>query len=160
MRSLKKLGIVFLLAISGACGNDPVNIAQEEEAVRAAWGELQETFSAKNWERYEELWIHEPYLQVVHPGNRDWITGWNAFEQRVRALAATDVQWDFETTRLEVHVAPEGTTAWAIGEVIFRMDGQPRTSWQMAVFQKIGGEWRVAAAFATPLPALPPADSE
>lgn len=158
MRSIRKLGIIVLLAVTGACGNDPVNIAQEEEAVRASWQELRDTFTSKDWQRYAELWVHEPYLQVVHPGNRDWITGWDAFERRLTALASSEVRWDFETTRLEVHVSPDGKTAWAIGEVVLRMDGQPRTSWQMAVFQKIGGDWRVAAAFATPLPALPAAN--
>ena len=31
-----------------------------------------------DWPRYAEVWAHEPYVEVIHPGEHEWLTGWDA----------------------------------------------------------------------------------
>lgn len=135
-----------------ACVSAPTRVADEEVAVRSAWHELSAAFTSKDWARYTELWVHGPYLQVLHPGQRDWITGWETFAARYEPLVTSDVQWELKTNRLDVHVAPDGKTAWGIGEVVVTADGRSQTSWQTVVFQKTDDVWRIAAAMASLVP--------
>ena len=137
-----------------ACASAPPRVADDEVAVRNAWHELSAAFTSKDWSRYTELWVHGPYLQVLHPGQRDWITGWETFAARYEPLVTSDVQWEFTTKRLDVHVAPDGKTAWGIGEVVVTAEGSSQTSWQTVVFQKIDDAWRIAAAMASSVPSI------
>ena len=49
--------------------------------------------------------------------------------------------------RLDVTVVPDGLTAWSVGEVVMTSADQTQTTWQMAVYRKVGTQWRVAAYY-------------
>ena len=138
--------------MTSSCNIKSVDIVAEEAAVRATFEETIDAFSSKDWDRYSKLWIHEPYLQVVHPPQRDWITGWNNFETSYKKLIASDVQFTFKVNRMDIKVSPTGDTAWTTVEAVLNANGQSVISWQMAVLQKIDGKWRYAALFASSLP--------
>lgn len=144
-------GVVALLLLVTGCLGNVVDMENEEAAVRDAWEELNDAFMSADWDRYSQLWVQSSQLQVVHPAQRDWISGWAEFEPRYRELVASGDQWTFETNRLEVSVDSTGDTAWGVGEVVLTMNGQSQTAWQMVVFRKENERWKIAAAFSSSL---------
>lgn len=147
---------LLFLALTNGCASAHINRAAEEAAVRRAWQEVSDAFMAADWDRYSELWVQSEDLQVVHPGQRDWLSGWAAFADRYRDLIAEGDRWNFETTRLHVQVDSTGDTAWAIGELQLGFGERAQPAWQMAVFRKQQGRWKIAAAFSSLLPPEPP----
>ena len=92
---VKPLGAAVLALLANgliSCG-ESIDTAREEAAVRAVWDEAAAALTAKDWSRYAEVYAQEPFLQVIHPSQRDWIRGWDAFQERYRAIMASDAQW-------------------------------------------------------------------
>jgi hypothetical protein len=153
-RVIVRMLLVFAVFL-GACAKPverPTDVAAEEAAVRGLWDELGAAFIAQDWDRYSSLWVQGPDLQVIHPGQRSWISGWSEFAPRYRKLVATGGEWAFSTERLEVRVAPTGQTAWLTAEIAMAFSDQTRTAWQMAVCRKVEDKWRIASFFSASLP--------
>ena len=151
---MKPLGAAVLALLATgliSCG-ESIDTAREEAAVRAVWDEAAAALTAKDWSRYAEVYAQEPVLQVIHPSQRDWIRGWDAFQERYRAIIASDAQWAFETRRFDVQISPAGDAAWATIETVLTLDGTESTAWQVAVFQKVQGRWRVVLGFSASVP--------
>lgn len=152
-RDLALFGLAAVFPLTAACASRERDRATEEAAVRAAWQEVSEAFMAADWDRYAALWVQSDDLQVVHPGQRDWLKGWEAFAGRYQDLVSEGAEWSFSTTQLEVRVDPSGDTAWVIGELQIGFAGRTQPAWQMAVFRRHNGQWKIAAAFSSPVPA-------
>jgi ketosteroid isomerase-like protein len=151
MKRLEAAGLALLLTGLVACGQS-IDTAREKAAVQAVWEETAAAFTAKDWNRYANVWAQEPFLQVIHPSQRDWIRGWNAFQERYRRIIASDAQWEFETRRFDVQISPAGDVAWATVETVLTLNGTASTAWQVAVFQKLQGRWKIALGFSASVP--------
>jgi ketosteroid isomerase-like protein len=151
MKWLDGAALALLSAGLVACGQS-VDTAREEAAVRTVWDEAAAAFMAKDWNRYADVWAQEPFLQVIHPGQRDWIRGWDVFQERYQAIIASDVQWEFETRRFDVQISSAGDVAWATIETVLTLNGTASTAWQVSVFQKVQGRWKVVLGFSASVP--------
>jgi ketosteroid isomerase-like protein len=154
---MKKMGtlirlIVSILFAAGMFACTPsIDVEGEKAAVRAAWDDLSRAFEAKDWDRYAQFWVQDADLQVVHPSMGDWIKGWDAFQQRYKAIVASDAEWASETRRFEVQISQEGDAAWAVIEIVLTMNGTEQTMWEVAVFKKIQDQWKLSLGFAAPV---------
>ena len=128
-----------------------IDVESEKAAVRAAWDGLSRALEAKDWERYAEFWVQDADLQVIHPSLGDWIKGWDTFQQRYKAILASDAQFSFDTRRFDVQISPSGDVAWATVEVVMTMNGTEQTMWEVGVFKKIQGQWKICLGFAAPV---------
>ena len=150
MKPIKLSMVVLLLAAMCACTNS-VDLESEKAAVRAVWDEVSSALEAKDWDRYQQFFSHEPDLQIIHPSNRDWIKGWDTFEQRYKAIFASDAQWSSQTRQFNVQISPGGNVAWATIEIGLTMNGNGWTAWQVSVFKKIAGQWKIVLGFSETL---------
>jgi ketosteroid isomerase-like protein len=144
--------LVALLSLSASCSTTP-DLSLEADAVRALWDETNAALAAKDWDRYQAVWLHEPALQVVHPAQGDWINGWQDFSARYQNLFASPNEFSVESSRFNVDVAPSAEMAWATIEATLSVNGIPSTHWYVIVTEKIDGRWRIAVALDSPPPA-------
>jgi len=144
-----RLSLLALLVISTFACTGSVDLEKEKAAVRAVWDEAGSALVTKDWNRYQKVFSHEPDLQVIHPG--DWIKGWDMFQQRYQAIFASDTTWTFETRRFDVQISPAGDVAWATIETVMTMNETRQTAWQVAVFKKIDGQWKIVLGFSASL---------
>ena len=148
---MRRLTVGALICLFASC-SPPPDLALEAEAVRALWDETNAALAAKDWERYQTLWSHEPTLQVIHPAQGDWINGWEDFSTRYQNVFASSNEFSVETSRFNVDVAPSADMAWATIEATLSVNGVPSTHWYVMVTAKVDGRWRIAVAFDAPPP--------
>jgi len=146
-----KLSVVVLLVVGAFACTRSVDLESEKAAVRSVWDEVSNALEAKDWNLYQQFFSHEPDLQVIHPSNRDWIKGWDTFEKRYQAIFASDTQWSSQTRRFDVQISPTGDVAWATIEIVLTMNGIDRTAWQVTIFKKIDGQWKIVLGFSETL---------
>lgn len=145
---MRTSGILVALLIAG-CASVPT-MQDDEDAVRAAYERGVAALVAKNWDQYSKFWAHEPHILILHPAAGEWLRGWSLLEPKYRGLVASDLKISTATRRFDVRVAPAGNVAWAAIEVDIIINGNPIKAWQLGVFEKIQGEWRLVAGMDAP----------
>jgi hypothetical protein len=108
----------------------------------------------KDWERYQSYFVQDTTLNVVHPGEMDWATGWHAVKRRYKPLFGPEVnlQADIKTNTFITYIAPGGEFAWALIDVKVIRQENTWHSWQVYVFRKIDGKWKLNMGFDADLP--------
>ena len=56
------------------------------------------------------------------------------------------------TETFEVYIAPTGDFAWSVIDLKVIMENHQMQSWQVAVYRKIDGKWRVNLVFDAEMP--------
>jgi len=144
--------VTFFLS---SCSSSQVDIDAEKKAIRATWDAISQAFVSKDWVQYSSLFDQGADLQMVHPVERDWISGFEDFQARYEPLITAEGEWKFETTRFDANIGPGARVAWAMIEISFDPAyGDPITNWELVVFKKNEGQWRVTSAMAASLPSL------
>jgi hypothetical protein len=145
---------VMILALSSAVDLCSQDFAKDKKAIKELYIDMGEAFMNKDWERYKSYWIQDTTLNVIHPGNRDWAMGWNAVGMRYKPLFSPEVNMQAElvTETFEVYIAPTGDFAWSVIDQKVIMENHQMHSWQVAVYRKIDGKWRVNLVFDAELP--------
>jgi hypothetical protein len=126
----------------------PPQVHPESGAVRAAWDSLTAAFLAGDWAPYREFFVDAPDFRMMHPDGREWLAGPAEFADVYKERIKGTSDWDVDTPRFEVSVSPGGSVAWTAAEVSIAASDWAQTSWQLAVWQKVEGRWRVASAMA------------
>ena len=127
------------------------NQNDDKLAIKAVWQQALEALARCDWEAYSSLWIHEDYVQAVHPATCSWWIGWAEVGARYPSILEKGIPIHGRTSRMEVHVAKARNMAWAV------MDSEVRTgktgyrsAWQVVVFERTDDQWRIALAFDAP----------
>lgn len=124
----------------------------ESETVRKAWEDLTAAFLAGEWASYREFFVDASDFRMMHPDGREWLSGPDEFarvyQDRIRGTSG----WDVETGRFEVSISPDGAVAWTAAEVSIDAGDWAQTAWQLAVWQKVGGRWRIASSMSANVP--------
>jgi hypothetical protein len=124
----------------------PAHIREESEAIRTAWDNLTAALLGGEWATYREFFVDAPDFRMIHPDGREWLSGPDEFARVYRERIRGTSSWDVATTRFDVSVAPDGTVAWTAAEVSIDAGDWSQTAWQLAVWQKVDGSWRVSSA--------------
>jgi ketosteroid isomerase-like protein len=128
-----------------------VNIEAEKSAIRAVWQRAIEALASCDWEAYSSVWAHEPHVQAIHPATKSWWTGWDEVGPRYRKIIERGIPIRGSTDRMDIHVTPRGDVAWAAMESEVRSGAKGhRLAWQLVIFEKLAGEWRIVLAFDAP----------
>lgn len=123
----------------------------EKQAIRAVWQRAIDALEACDWPAYSGLWAHEPWVQAMHAGTGSWWTGWTEVGGRYRKIIEKGVPIRGSTSRMDIQVSPGADVAWAAMETEIRTGATGRRkAWQVVVFQKLEGEWRMVLAFDAP----------
>jgi ketosteroid isomerase-like protein len=145
---------VMILALTSATDLFSQDFTKDKKAIQKLYVDMGEAFMNKDWERYQSYWVQDTTLNVLHPGNRDWAIGWNAVKMRYKPLFSPEVNMQAElvTETFEVYIAPTGDFAWSVIDLKVNMENHQMQSWQVAVYRKIDGKWRVNLVFDAELP--------
>ena len=130
-------------------------------AIRALLEEAAAALRTGDWSRYQAVWAHESWIELIHPAEGEWLRGWEAIGKGYRELLESGARPDPQRRLLRVRAAPSGEMAWATAEALVRRPGlEPAevTLWQTFVFERAGGSWRLVHGHAS-VPASPAAEA-
>lgn len=134
-----------------------LDVSAEAEEIRAAWEDVSAAFLAGEWQEYQNYFVDAPRFRMIHPGQREWLDGREEFAAVYRDRIRNAGGWEVSTERFDVSVGPAGDIAWTAAEVVLGQGDYTQTSWQLAVWEKIDGSWRVSSALAAAVPPDPDA---
>lgn len=137
MREL--LSIILLLGISFSLQpSEEVNHLDDKAEIRALWNEMSEAVCSGDWESYSNLWAHEPDIELIHPGQREWLVGWESIGPKYKKLLESDFRCELDTQTMRIHVSSSGEMAWLTAEVMIRVEGNSEATrmWETGVFEK------------------------
>jgi len=137
--------LLIVLLLTAAC-RPTFDAEAEKRAIEQLWQELNTALDSRDWPRYRDLWANVPYLEVIHPDEADWRTGWEQFEERYQPLLESDVASPtptYKVPRMNVHIGPSGDVAWATIEMIEKFRKAQEAYWLVMVCQKFDEDWRI-----------------
>ena len=152
-RKLKFLAVLIALTTVFTGCNKKVDYQKEEEQVKILWEETSSFAQNGDWENYTKCWSHSPNLQVLHPGSREWLKGWEEFasvyENRIKSLSAATMH----KNEFTVNVNESGDMAWGIADVTFSFNPENVIHmWETVICEKVEGEWKIVSVMASPVP--------
>jgi ketosteroid isomerase-like protein len=135
----------------------PAGAAEPEREIRALLDDAEAALRAGDWPRYAAAWAHEPWIELLHPAEGEWLTGWDVIGAGYRALLASGARPEAERHRLQVRVAPSGEMAWAVAETVVSLPGATGATmlWITYVLERGEAGWRLVHGHAS-VPAGPP----
>lgn len=153
-RTFFLISLAIILSLTSTNELYSQNIKEDENAIRNLFFDMSDALMDKEWDLYKSFWVQDTTLNVVHPGDRDWATGWHAVEQRYLPYFSPEIdfQAELETDEFKIYIAPEGEFAWAIVDLKLIVGEYTAQAWQVMVLRKIKGKWRVNLAFDAPIP--------
>jgi ketosteroid isomerase-like protein len=128
----------------------PVDIAEEEQAIKELVKNIIMTFQNKDFDKYQNLWVHEPYVIRMGDDSLKW-TGWDSLgvEYKTRMENNQNVRENLQVEIPEVQVKVYGDVAWVYN--IHKMkwtnrEGEPRerNTWNVRFLEKRDGQWKIA----------------
>jgi hypothetical protein len=158
MKQTIRIPLVLALAITllGVSANElySQDVNEDVQAIQNLYFDMSKALIEKDWERWQGYWVQDTSLNVLHPGIRDWATGWYAVKSRYLPMFGPDVnmQVELKTDEFKIYTSPKGDFAWALVDLIVTMGENKMQSWQVMVLQKIDGSWKVNLAFDADLP--------
>ncbi len=148
----RQAAVTALLLAAVACGGT-VDVEEERAAIRDVWNRANRALESGDWESYSALWAHADYIQLVHPGGPEWLSGWDEVGPEYRKRVGEGPSHTVRTRDMQIRVAPSGDMAWATMKWEVSVgDGGDSTRvsyWGTSVFEKIDGEWKIVHGIAT-----------
>jgi hypothetical protein len=119
MKQTKRLFylIFLMMVVSGTSVIETFaqDYTKEKLAIQKLVFDMGDALMDKDWERYQSYFVQDTTLNVVHPDEMDWATGWQAVKRRYMPLFGPEVnlQTELESDKFKVYLAPGGKFAWA-----------------------------------------------
>jgi len=129
-----------------------------EQAVREANRHFYEAFASLNIERMDAVWLHEDWVECVHPG-WELLLGWEEVRESWLRIFTSTQRLKVELSSVWVRV--EGEVAWvACTEHVtstFESGFDQVLVQATNIFVLRDGAWQMVAHHASPLPPAPAA---
>lgn len=115
-------------------------------------------FEALDMSRMEAVWLHEEYIQCIHPG---WsvLTGWHAVMESWRRIFENTEQMRFKLTDMRIEV--RGTLAWVTlyENLLSSVQGEANSALVLTtnIFEETRDGWRMVHHHGSPV-AVPEAE--
>lgn len=121
----------------------------EEQAIRELVVKTSKSFHNLDFDTYQEVWLHEPYVMRMNPEGWQNV-GWDSLSLMYRNMLKNDLRkWDdirIEITDMHHHIT--GNTAWVINDQteLGLSEGEPESYsvWAIRFLEKVDGEWKHA----------------
>ena len=65
-----------------------------DAAIRALLKEAAAALRTGDWSRYQAVWAHEPWIELIHPAEGEWLRGWEAIGNGYRELLESGARPD------------------------------------------------------------------
>jgi ketosteroid isomerase-like protein len=132
------------------------------DPIEAANSEFYKSLEAGSIERLEDIWLHEDWVRLVHPG---WgiITGWKSVRETLKSMV--EEGYKFKVSPSEIWVQRTGDFAWVTctENITVFMESNFDSVQAIAtnLFKYHEGHWLMVHHHATPIPVIlnnPPTD--
>jgi ketosteroid isomerase-like protein len=140
--------LTALLVFSGAfssCNN--VDYMKEEEKVKEVWYKIAEYGTKGDWENYKKYIDQSEKIQVIHPGEGEWLKGWDEVSPKYKAMLESGNTWiEHKNELLNVNISKSGDMAWANAVFTFSLNSNPEQKhhmWESVVFEKNDGKCKI-----------------
>ena len=67
---------------------------KDKQEIRQRWYDMGKELINKNWDEYQNYWVQDTTINVIHSSEKDWIQGWPAVQKRYQAICESDVNMD------------------------------------------------------------------
>lgn len=134
---------LFFLIIS--CNTKP-NLTLEEHKIRELYDGICKYAVEGNWEEYSKLLTNNSKLQIIHPGDGQWLKGREEFEKVYEPLIKPGINADYLKNDLTLYFSNSADMAWGTIDMIARFNDYDSLlvhSWNIVVFEKENSEWKV-----------------
>ncbi len=133
-----------------------VDLQNEERQIREFWTKTCDYLCKGDWENYSESWDHSSKIQVIHPEQNEWLTGWDKIRVKYEAMLKSGMSCTLPKNELALNVSEDGKMAWGTVDVIIQFNDSTKTqvhAWETVVFEKkTGGQWKMVLGMASITP--------
>jgi ketosteroid isomerase-like protein len=134
---------------------EPVDLAAEEEAIKAVIQQQIEAWSNRNLDGEAAVWAHEPYIFRGYP--TDNVVGWESLRGLYQE-AFEEGSWpprSAEMSNYHIHIA--GENAWAVYRQVTEStneqgETQSAASWELRILEKKADQWKLVLQMTGPEP--------
>ncbi len=145
--------LVLLAALGLVACEQKVDVAAEEEAIKAAIQNETNAFVDNDYERLAAAWVHEPY--VVHARMGGVKVGWDslsiAFKNAIELKNKEPDKYRVEFTRSNFDIHLDGNAAYVLydehGEGIWAGEEFSSDIKEVKHLVKKDGEWKLVVIF-------------
>ncbi len=167
----KRIVVIFFLIALGSAACQEVDIAAEEEAIKAVLKKQTDSFYNRSMEGEYEVWAHEPY--VYRGFSIDPVIGWENLSklyQEAFDSPSGPPPYLSEHSRHFIHIKDD--VAWTVYHQVLHVENEQGFTetiegWEHRILEKRGEDWKIVLQMNAPYPpenqeeiAVNPADAE
>lgn len=132
---------------------EDLNLEKEEREIRILWDKACLSLCSSNWKNYSEIWDKNPKIQLLHPDKGEWLTGWEQVGPHYKSFFDAGMQCEILKNELELNLSPSGEMAWGTVDISlqYRESDIPVRLWEIVVFEKKEGAWKLVMGMASKL---------
>jgi ketosteroid isomerase-like protein len=154
MKKNNKLTLTLLALVALSMQScKTVNIKNEETQIREFWTKTCDYLCRGDWENYSESWDHSSKIQVIHPEQNEWLTGWEKIRIKYEAMLKSGMSCSLPKNELTLNISEDGKMAWGTVDVIIQFNDSTKTqvhAWETVVFEKNKEEqWKMVLGMAS-----------
>lgn len=154
MRTIKKLQwtrALAILTLISSCNN--VDLNNEEKHLREFWAKTCDYLCSGDWDNYSNSWDHSSKIQVMHPEQNEWLTGWAKIREKYEAMLKSGMSCSLPKNELNLNISDDGKVAWGTVDIIIQFNDSTKTqvhAWETVVFEKNQeGQWKMVLGMAS-----------
>jgi ketosteroid isomerase-like protein len=126
----------------------------DEQALKAANAAFYAALTGRNEAAMDPLWVHAPYVAVMHPDSKAPIIGWEAVRQSFVDIVKQNV---FTVSPSEQTSHRSGNMAWIVGTEAVRGKNTAGTEFQFTglatnIYEFQDGHWLMVVHQIAPVP--------
>jgi len=151
----KRIVIISFLIALGPLACQQVDIAAEEEAIKAVLKKQTDSFYNKSMEGESEVWAHEPY--VYRGFSIDNVIGWENLRKLYEEVFASSALSPYlsEHSRHFIHINDD--VAWTVYHQVLHVENEQGFTetiegWEHRILEKRDGEWKIVLQMNAPYP--------
>ena len=130
---------------------------KDEELIRKLWNDASRHLCNGDWEKYSVCWDHSSRVQVIHPDQGEWLSGWESVKVKYQTLLGSGMRCTVSQNKLSLNLSLSGDMAWGTANTVLEFSDESGTSlhlWEAVVFEKINGQWKMVMGMAS-IPEIP-----
>lgn len=122
-----------------------------KKQITELWNTACESICNGDWESYSQCWSHSSNIQLLHPDQGEWLTGWNEIGNKYKIMLTTGTTCRISRNDLKLHLSPTAGMAWGTVDIQLHFSDSAETSlhlWETVIFEQIDGQWKIVHGMA------------
>lgn len=152
----RRIVVIFFLISLGSIACQEVDIAAEEEAIKAVLKKQTDSFYNRSMEGESEVWAHEPY--VYRGFSIDPVIGWENLRNLYQeAFDSPSGPPPYLSEHSRHFIRIKGDVAWTVYHQVLHVENEQGfdetiEGWEHRILEKKDGEWKIVLQMNAPYP--------